>query len=126
MDFGDASVTATVVSVDSVSSDIADVCLGGSVCLGGAVGGSVSAGLAVSGLPLSAGAVLLFFSFSAVDSSDFDSLSAGRLLSAVGSEVLSVTVAVMPLSVLTAPLSVLSFALSAPHSESLGRVVEEG
>ena len=45
------------------------------------------------------------------------SLSAGRLLSAVGSEVLSVTVIL--LSVLTAPLSVWSFALSAAHPARL-------
>lgn len=59
-------------------------------------------------LPLSAGALPSACSFSAVDSSDFDSLSAGRLLSAVGSEALSVTVAVMPLSVLAGSLPVFS------------------
>lgn len=94
------------------------VTFGGSVCFGGTVGDSVSAGFAVSGLPLSARAVLLFFSFSAVDSAVL-SVPAGRLLSAVGSEALSVSVAVILLSVLTAPLSVLSFALSAAHHARL-------
>lgn len=88
---------------------------GGSVTFGGSVGDSVSAGLAVSAFPpLSAGAVLSAFSFSAVDLVVL-SVHACRLLSAVGSEVLSVTVAVILLSVLIAPLSLPSFILSAPH-----------
>ena len=97
------------------------VTFGGSVCFGVSVtlgvwvcfGDSVSAGLAVSGLPLSAGAVLLSFSFSVVNPVVL-SVPAGRLLSAVGSAVLSVTVAVMPLSVLAGSLPVFSV-LSVPH-----------
>ena len=92
---------------------------GGSVCFGGTVGDSVSAGFAVSALlPLSAGVVVLSFSFSVVESVVL-SVPAGRLLSAVGSATLSVTVAVILLSVLTAPLSVLSFVLSAAHPARL-------
>ena len=89
------------------------VTFGGSVCFGGAVGDSASAGFAVSFLPLSAGAVLPALSFSAVDLVVL-SVPAGRLLSAVGSAVLSVTVAVIPLFVVAGSLLVFS-ALSAPH-----------
>ena len=89
------------------------VTLGVSVCFGS----SVSAGFAVSDLPLSAGAVLLSCSFSVVYSVVL-SVPAGRLLSAVGSAVLSVTVAVMPLSVLAGSLPVFSV-LSAPHPARL-------